>query len=525
MTESFGVLLCLEGALEEELVRKLASGPIYVERRCADLVELLACSSAGLGELALISLEMENVDRATVTALHRAGVKVVLACAPGDEARAADLADAFVPLDASAGACVEVLEHLVRGDDVAPLAALLTAPVPAGPEGLLDSTDPMDPGPGGPAQGERGQRGQAPLSGPGQAVPAAQGGALAALPQSDATATAVLPSPLEAAAPAASAEALAAPVASAPVPGTAPAFGASPFGAPGQAALDTGYLETEGGGGSDLIAVWSGPGSPGRTVLAVEVAAECAAQGWNTLLVDADTLGPCLSQSLGFLEETSALAVACRYAAHGRLDAKTLTELAANVSTRLDLLAGLTRADRWRELPSSALEEVWRAAREAYDVVVVDLSGALLDPGATNAYGPVRDDATISALEAASAVLLVGAADPVSMRRLVGASGELEELHLTSGRVVLAVNRAPAQRRAVDEALAVAARYTGRSVIVPVPRADDQLATALLHGRPARSPKTEFSGAVAKLTALLLEERVREKKRLAHRKAQQERAK
>lgn len=520
MSERFGVLLCLEGPLEEELVRQLATGPIYVERRCADLVELLACSSAGLGELALISLEMENVDRATVTALHRAGVKVALACAPGDEARAAELADAFIPLDASAGACIEVLEHLAKGDDAAPLAALLTAPVPAGPEGLFGGLDSPE------AESDKGVAGAESRLAPPQAdsTPASPaGGPQAPAVATQATATALLPSAVEMAA--SSPQTVPASATESSPAQPAPAFAAGTFASAGHLPLAAGYLEAEGGNGSDLIAVWSGPGSPGRTVLAIEVAAECAAQGWSTLLVDADTLGPCLSQSLGFLEETSALAVACRYAAHGRLDAQTLKDLATNVSTRLDLLAGLTRADRWRELPASALEEVWQAAQEAYDVVVVDLTGALLDPGASNSYGPVRDDATVSALEAASAVLLVGAADPVSMRRMVGASGELEEMRLTSGRVVLAVNRAPAQRRAVDEALAVAARYTGRSTIVPVPRADDQVAGALLYGRPARSPKTEFSSAVAKLTALLLEERVREKKRLAHRQAQQERTK
>src|SRR5699024_2575898 len=41
-----------------------------------------------------------------------------------------------------------------------------------------------------------------------------------------------------------------------------------------------------------VVAVWGAPGAPGRTTLAVNIAAEAAALGVATIVVDADTEAP-----------------------------------------------------------------------------------------------------------------------------------------------------------------------------------------------------------------------------------------
>lgn len=581
----------MEGQLEEDLVYQLAQGDLYVERRCADLAELLSCAGAGLGQVALISLELENVDKPLVAALHGFGLRVVLACAPGEEGRAAQLADSFVPFDASADAVISVLRHVADLDDAAPLAALLSRPVPADPSFLV--TDPAageaagwmasspagsdlaaaadgaptweasgagaswapgaswegsstgDSSPAGARAGDAAEWAAGAVAGPAGeqaafwaegcadnlgAVPAAQvpGGApdrLQTLP-APSWATAALgggaqeqPQPGTAGAPQGDLG-----LAPGTMPGAvlfppdgagfeqnsalqgATSCGVPVFGAPGAAVWpgDGGSGAAGEGPTGQLVAVWSGPGAPGRTVLAIEVAAEAAAQGHRVLLVDADTLGPCVAQSLGFLAESSAIAVACRHAAHGRLEPALLAQLVAQVEPGFDLLAGLTRSDRWREVPAAALEVLWDVAKRSYDVVIVDMAGALLDPGANAAYGPSRDDATLSALEAATVVLLVGATDPVSVRRLVAASGQLQEDKLSEAPVVVALNRAPTQSRTVEEAVAVTHRYTGRERIIAIPQATQQVEKALLYGRPARAPKTALTKAISQLTQLLV---------------------
>ena len=46
-------------------------------RRCADLTELLAAAEAGLGRLAVVSGDLDLLDREAIELLHRAGVRVV----------------------------------------------------------------------------------------------------------------------------------------------------------------------------------------------------------------------------------------------------------------------------------------------------------------------------------------------------------------------------------------------------------------------------------------------------------------
>ncbi|HEX5532431.1 MAG TPA: hypothetical protein VFX33_01690, partial [Actinomycetales bacterium] len=108
-----------------------------------------------------------------------------------------------------------------------------------------------------------------------------------------------------------------------------------------------------------VVAVWGPAGAPGRTTVAVTLAAELAALGESTLLVDADTYSASIAQTLGVLDEAPGLAAACRAASTGSLDAELLARLAPQVTTGLRVLTGIGRASRWPEVGSTALEVVW----------------------------------------------------------------------------------------------------------------------------------------------------------------------
>ena len=69
-----------------------------------------------------------------------------------------------------------------------------------------------------------------------------------------------------------------------------------------------------------LVAVWGPTGAPGRTTVAVTLAAELAALGRETILADADTYGGSVAQVLGLLDEAPGLAAAARGSDHGTLD-------------------------------------------------------------------------------------------------------------------------------------------------------------------------------------------------------------
>ncbi|WP_413248113.1 AAA family ATPase [Sinomonas flava] len=182
----------------------------------------------------------------------------------------------------------------------------------------------------------------------------------------------------------------------------------------------------------EVIAVWGPIGSPGRTTVAVNCAAELAADGRAVVLVDADTYGASVAPALGLLDDSAGLAQACRLADQGLLDRQALERIATPVvigGGTLRVLTGLTRADRWPELRAAAFGDVIGRCREVADAVVVDVSFCLEadEELSFDTMAPRRNAATLRSLELADRVFAVGAADAVGMPRLVRAISELEQ--------------------------------------------------------------------------------------------------
>ena len=190
-------------------------------------------------------------------------------------------------------------------------------------------------------------------------------------------------------------------------------------------------IEEEGGRG-ELLAVWGPIGSPGRTLVAVNIAAELAAEGKSVLLVDADTYGASVAGVLGLLDESAGIAQACRLADQGNLDRDALRRIAAPVflkSGQLRVLTGITRADRWIELRATSLSTVLTMARSIADVVVVD-AGFCLEADEELSFdtlAPRRNAATLRSLEMADRIFAIGSADAVGLPRIVRALSELVE--------------------------------------------------------------------------------------------------
>ncbi|CAM5781211.1 AAA family ATPase [Cellulomonas persica] len=255
-----------------------------------------------------------------------------------------------------------------------------------------------------------------------------------------------------------------------------------------------------------VVAVWGPTGAPGRSTVALHLAAEVAATGTATLLVDADTYGGCLAQLLGVLDEAPGLAAAARAAGQGSLDLVTLARLAPYVAPDLRLLSGITRADRWPELAATALDAVWVVARRLAAVVVVDC-GFSVEQDEVLSYdtrAPRRNAATLGALAAADEVVVVGAADPVGIQRLVRSLSDLAELGVSPRHVVVNRVRAsvagPQPARAVARALE---RYAGVRDAVLVPDDRASLDAAVLEARTLReiAPGSPARRAIVELAA------------------------
>lgn len=405
-----GVLCAVQGSAEAIIVQAVeqTGGRLSVTRRCADLTELLAAAEAGLGRLAVVSGDLDLLDREAIELLHRAGVRVV---------------------------------------------------------GIGDATRPW--------LGER--------------LVALGADLVAVAPHDEASAGDVVR------------EALA-------------ILGAAPDGAPEPSWPDESTVRRPARG--LVVAVWGPTGAPGRTTVAVNVAAELAAAGRRTLLVDADTYGGSVAQVVGMLDEAPGLAAAARAAGQGTLDLMTLARITPTIAPDLRVLSGISRADRWPELPSSSLDAVWTVARGLAEWTVIDC-GFCLEQDEALSYdtrAPRRNAATLSALEAADVVLVVGAGDPVGIQRLVRGLGELTDLGLGSTRFVL-VNRVRASVAGPHPAEAVAqalARYAGVTDAHLVPDGRPALDTALLEARTLReaapgSPvRRVLAGVAARVDALLV---------------------
>ncbi|HEY3438303.1 MAG TPA: hypothetical protein VGK35_11520 [Actinotalea sp.] len=237
-----------------------------------------------------------------------------------------------------------------------------------------------------------------------------------------------------------------------------------------------------------LITVWGPTGAPGRTTVAVNLAAELAEQ--DALLVDADTYGGTVAQMLGLLDEAPGVAAAARLAATGRLDAAALAALTPRLEGGLRVLTGISRAHRWPEVTAANLEAVWAVARRLAAVTVVDC-GFSIEQDELLSYdtrAPHRNAATLSALTEADHAVVVGAGDPIGLQRLVRALAELTDLGVQAQRHVV-VNRVrasasgPRPAEAITDALR---RYAGVNGALLVP--EDQLGcdTAVLGGRTLR---------------------------------------
>ncbi|MDQ1293248.1 MAG: hypothetical protein QG608_1129 [Actinomycetota bacterium] len=248
--------------------------------------------------------------------------------------------------------------------------------------------------------------------------------------------------------------------------------------------------------GGRLVAVWGPTGAPGRTSLAIGLAAELAQLGHRTLLVDADTYGASIAQSLSLVDGTTGLGTAVQELDRGTLDAAGLRDLTQEVLPGLRVLPGLPRPSQRSALTPTGLGALWDLTRRFAAWTVVDC-GFLLDPregGSDATVASRRGDATLSPLREADLVLAVGQANPVGLHRLVRGLSELQALLPVDRRVRVVVNRVrpgavgSSPERRVTQALRQFAGVHDPVLVPDDPAAHDR---ALLRGLPLTRVATD----------------------------------
>jgi len=260
--------------------------------------------------------------------------------------------------------------------------------------------------------------------------------------------------------------------------------------------------------GGRVVVVWGPAGAPGRTTLAIELALEHARMGAHVALVDADTHAPSIAIAVGLADESPGFAAACRQAEFGLLDAGELLRVSVPLGDpdgRVDVLTGINRASRWPELSAPRVTAALEVMRSWADVVVVDTGGSLEadEEIVSDLDGPRRNAAALAALGAADQIVLVGAADPVGLARLVRGHAELRAaVGPTPVRVV--INRLRSGPLGIDprgQVRRALERFSGVTDVSFVP--DDRRAAdaALLAARPVAevAPRSGLVQAVRRI--------------------------
>ncbi|MGH3385658.1 MAG: AAA family ATPase [Nocardioidaceae bacterium] len=255
----------------------------------------------------------------------------------------------------------------------------------------------------------------------------------------------------------------------------------------------------------EVVAVWGPTGAPGRSTVALGLAAELAEAGRSTLLVDADVYGGSQAQMLALLGESSGVLAAARAAKQGTLTVSELAGHARTVAGGLRVLTGLPRADRWPELSESAVDGLLLAARGLAWHVVVDCGfGLEVDEALTfDTAAPRRNGATLQVLDEADTVLAVGSADPVGLTRLARGVVDLRAA-VPSASVRVVLNRwRGGLGWSRDEVVATVERLTGSADVVVLPEDRPSCDSCLLHGRTLveAAPRSRLRLAMRDLVA------------------------
>ncbi len=252
-----------------------------------------------------------------------------------------------------------------------------------------------------------------------------------------------------------------------------------------------------------LVAVWGPKGAPGRSTVAIEVAAELAASDQATVLVDADMYGGDLAQMLGVVEELPTLVWACQTAARGDGDRDRLVSgLRRAGASGPALVPGIARPDLWRDVGEFAWRELVAALRESFENVVVDAGFCLEDDSAAYAVGEGRNAIARQLLRSADSAVAVCRCDPVGLKSFLWAYGALAAL-VDEERVHVVANRvAPGEEKQVGELLR---RHVGKRPVACVPDDPGLLRAAVARGLSVRemAPSSGVGRALREVAASL----------------------
>lgn len=265
------------------------------------------------------------------------------------------------------------------------------------------------------------------------------------------------------------------------------------------------------------IAVWGPAGAPGRTTIALGVAAELAALGHSVALADVDTHGASIAPALGMLDEAPGFAAACRLAGSGSLTREEFERIGQRYESPLGgfwVLTGIGRASRWPELSAERVAATVRECRDWVDYTILDTAASLENDEeiSSDLFAPRRNAAAVTAVHEADRIVAVGSADPVGMSRFLRAHVDVVEAASTHD-VTVVMNRVRASAIGMNPSGQVTrtlSRFGGIESPVLVPHDLAAVDGAVLSGRSLvdSAPRSPARLAIRQLVSTRLVEQV-----------------
>jgi len=239
-----------------------------------------------------------------------------------------------------------------------------------------------------------------------------------------------------------------------------------------------------------VVAVWGPAGSPGRTTIAIGIAAEIAAAGFTVALCDVDTHSASVAPALGLMDEAPGFAAACRLAAAGSLDRGELERIGQRHgpdSGGFWVLTGIGQPNRWPELSGERVRATIEECRSWVDYVVLDTGFSLENDEeiSSDLFSPRRNAATLTALREADHIVSVAAAEPIGLSRFLRSHGDLADIAVTD-RITVVANKVRGSAIGLNPSGQVAqtlARFGGIESPVLVPWDQSGCDAAILSGR------------------------------------------
>ena len=169
-----------------------------------------------------------------------------------------------------------------------------------------------------------------------------------------------------------------------------------------------------------IVVVWGPHGSPGRTTVAINLAAELSLLEAPVALVDADTVAPSIALGLLLAEHPSGLVSAIRSSRMVNATPEPAQQRACEYKgkkTTFQVLSGISDPQHWEKIEPDGLRNVLVGLRKSGVIGVVDIS-AELDVSGGGQYGEdARYQAARVALECADSLIVLATADHVGIAR------------------------------------------------------------------------------------------------------------